>query len=131
MTEYLYETEYSYIAEQTGRLISHGYIPVIAHVERYKCLQKKPQLCVELSDMGAFIQVNADSILGLDGFRIKQLCKKMLSHEWIDIVGSDAHDMTERVSHMQLCKEHIEKKYGVEYAEYLFIRNPMRIIKNR
>lgn len=131
LTEYSHETEYSYIAEQTNCLISCGYIPVIAHVERYKCIQKKPQLCAELSHMGALIQVNADSILGLEGFKTKRLCKKMLSQEWIDIVASDSHDMTARASHMKQCKINLEKRYGEEYADQLFIQNPMRILKNR
>lgn len=131
LTEYSYQTEYSYIEEQTHRLLSCGYIPVIAHVERYQCFQKKPVLCAELSDMGALIQVNADSVLGMSGWKEKQFCKKLLKQGWADIVASDAHDMSERASHMAICKTNIEKKYGEEYAERLFVKNPMRILNNR
>ena len=131
LTEYSYQTEYSYIAEQTNRLLSCGYFPVIAHVERYKCLQKKPALCVELSNMGALIQVNADSVLGLAGWNEKRCCKTLLSKKWADVIASDAHDLTERASHMAICKTNIEKKYGEEYAERLFVKNPMRILNNR
>ena len=35
LTEYSYDTEYPYICEQTKKLLSYGYIPVMAHVERY------------------------------------------------------------------------------------------------
>ena len=131
LTEYSYETEYSYIAEQTHRLLSCGYIPVIAHVERYKCLLKKPELCIELSDMGALIQINADSVLGLGSWAEKRFCKKMLSKEWADIIASDTHDMSRRACHMAECRKFVEKKYGMEYAELLFVRNPQRILNNR
>lgn len=131
LTEYSYQTEYSYMAEQTHRLLSCGYFPVIAHVERYKCLQKKPALCAELANMGALIQVNADSVVGLAGWKMKQVCKKMLAHRWVDVIASDAHDLTERAGHMAECKTNIEKKYGKDYAELLFVQNPMRILNNR
>lgn len=131
LTEYSYQSEYSYIAEQTGRLISCGYFPVIAHVERYECIQKKPALCMELSNMGAFIQVNADSVIGKAGWQTKRLCKKMLSKHWVDIIASDAHDLTGRMMCMAECKAAIEKRYGEEYAKLLFEQNPMRIINNR
>lgn len=131
LTEYSYQSEYSYIAEQTHRLLSFGYFPVIAHVERYKCIQKNPALCMELSNMGALIQVNADSVIGEAGWKIKKLCKKMLSKRWVDVIASDAHDLAERTMRMTECKTNIEKRYGEEYAEMLFVQNPMRIINNR
>lgn len=131
LTEYSWETEYTYIAEQTQRLLFCGYIPVIAHVERYQCIRKKPALCVELSNMGALIQINADSVLGKAGFQSKQFCKKLLSKQWADVIASDAHDLTARACHMGECRIWIEKKYGAEYAEALFVTNPMRIINNR
>ena len=131
LTEYSFETEYSYINEQTRRLLSYGYIPVIAHVERYGCFLKSPKLCAELSNAGAYIQVNADSILGLAGKAAEKFCKKLLKHEWADIVASDAHGVKERASHLGECREHIVKKYGEGYAELLLERNPRRIIRDR
>ena len=131
LTEYSFETEYSYINEQTRKLLSCGYIPVIAHVERYGCFLKSPKLCAELSDTGAYIQINADSILGLAGKAAEKFCKKLLKHEWADIVASDAHGIKNRASHLGECREHVVKKYGEEYAELLFEHNPRRIIRNR
>lgn len=131
LTEYSQVSEYSFMVEQTHRLLSCGYFPVIAHVERYACLLKKPALCAELANMGALIQINADSVLGLDGRAAEKFCKKLLKHEWADIIASDTHDMDERACHMAECKMHVEKKYGAEYAHTLFVTNPKRIINNR
>lgn len=131
LTEYSYQTEYSYIAEQTQHLLSCGYFPVIAHVERYQCLQKKPVLCKELADMGALIQINADSVLGLDGFSAKQFCRKLLKKGWADIIASDAHNRSDRACNLKECRVYTEKKYGSDYAALLFYDNPMRILSNR
>lgn len=130
LTEYSYVSEYSFIQEYTHRLLSCGYFPVIAHVERYACLQKKPALCAELANMGALIQINADSVLGYDGRPAEKFCKKLLKHQWADIIASDTHDRTERACHMAECRAHVEKKYGSEYAETLFVTNPKRVINN-
>ena len=130
LTEYSYETEYSYISEHTNRLISCGYIPVIAHVERYECFIKKPQLCEELSNRGAYIQINADSVLGLAGKMPERCCKKLLKNEWADIVASDSHDLEERRNNMARCYQFVAKKYGEHYAGRLFYRNPKKIIQD-
>lgn len=130
LTEYSYQTEYSYIAEYTGRLLSCGYIPVIAHAERYQCLLKRPSLCGELKEKGAMVQVNADSVLGIDGRGAERFCKKLLKNQWADLIASDAHGRKDRRSHMEKCQKAVEKKYGMIYAKQLFIKNPMRIISN-
>lgn len=130
LTEYSYKTEYSYMAQHTQQLLSCGYIPVIAHVERYECIQKKPMLCEELADMGAWIQVNADSILGKDGFLVKQVCKKLLKKGCVDVIASDAHNMKDRPNNMGRCYDYVVKKYGEGYADRLFYHNPRRIIED-
>lgn len=131
LTEYSYQAEYSDIVRHTRELLSGGYIPVIAHVERYGCIQKKPSLCAELSDMGAMIQVNADSVLGMEGRTLKHVCKKILKNGWADIVASDAHGVKQRANHMAQCREYVEQKVGAREADKLFYRNPQKIIENR
>lgn len=131
LTEYSYQTDYSDMVSHTRELLSGGYIPVIAHVERYGCIQKKPSLCAELSDIGALIQVNADSVLGMEGRTLKHVCRKILKNGWTDIVASDAHGVKQRANHMAQCREYVEQKYGERAADKLFYRNPQKIIENR
>ncbi len=130
LTEYSFETEYSYIIEQTKMLVSYGYIPVIAHVERYGCILKSPQLCEELSRAGALIQINADSVLGMEGGNGKRFCRKALKNRWADIVASDAHGIRRRACHMRECRDYIAKKYGEDYAQSLFFDVPSQILKH-
>lgn len=128
LTEYSHSTSYTYIYENTHRLLVAGYLPIIAHVERYKCLLQKPQLCGELQELGAMIQMNADSILGLEGAVMKRFSKKLLKNQWVDVVASDTHNLTGRANHLQQCYQYVCKHYGDMYAHQLFEDNPRKIV---
>ena len=129
LAEYGYSTEYSYICDMTREMGAYGYIPVIAHVERYECFIKKPGLLYELREMGAMIQINANSILGMDGRTAEKTTRKILKHELADIVASDTHDMAERRNMMGACRKLIEEKYSPAYARELFEINPAKVLE--
>lgn len=128
LTEYHHETEYTYIMRNTQQLLSCGYLPIIAHAERYACLTKKPKLCMELQKIGARIQLSADSVLGLDGKHTERVCRKMIQHGWADIIASDAHGIRQRPCRMKECYLLVAQKYGEEYARELFYKTPLKII---
>ena len=81
--------------------IQHGIqkIPVFAHVERYGALADL-QMAEELRNLGAWITVNADAVLGLEGMGPKKYCKKMLKAECVDAIASDSHGIKNRANHM-------------------------------
>ena len=128
LTEYGYDTEYSYIFKTTHELLRHGYIPVIAHVERYACLVKNPKRLEELQEIGAWIQCNVAAIIGEEGWGTKQFCKKALKHGWVDVVASDSHDKKKRKCYMEDAYDYITEKYGEKLAYRLMIKNPKKII---
>ncbi len=111
-------------------LLAAGFIPVMAHVERYECVWKDQELLRDFRKMGAMVQLNADSILGIDGHRLKAVCRRILKSGLADIVASDAHDVGRRSFHMKECRKFVAKRCGIETAARLFVRNPMRIIGN-
>lgn len=128
LTEYEYSTEYKYIFKMTQELLRYGYIPVIAHVERYGCLVQEPGRLDELKEIGALIQVNAGAVIGKEGWGAKQYCKKILKNNWVDIVASDSHDLKRRPCHMAKCYEYLEKKYGQRTADRLMRKNPSKVL---
>ena len=119
--------DYKMIQERCYALLSSGYTPIIAHAERYPVLFKKYDYLEDLIGMGAYIQMNANSILGLDGFWMKQFCKKVMKKDLLHFVGSDAHDLGERAPAIGACAEYIEKVMGTEYAKRILIDNPKRL----
>ncbi len=117
----------SFIKERISTIMGTGHMPVLAHVERIPALIENMGFLKELKEVGVEIQVNADSILGREGRRLKSLTGKLLKNNLVDYIGSDVHNTTERASHIGECADYIEKKYGEEFACKIFIDNPGRL----
>ncbi len=107
----------------------HGYVPVIAHAERYPAIQNNLDFLADLRALGCQVQINADSIIGIDGFGMKRLCKKMMDKDLVDYVASDAHRPKERPVRLGACAEYLRKKRGEAYMLRLLSDNPSRIVK--
>ena len=73
------------------RLVENGYIPIIAHPERYPFIQENPEYLFELEDMGALFQANYGSIIGMYGLKAKRTLKILLRNNLISFFGSDVH----------------------------------------
>ena len=114
LTEFSGSTKASYIRERLYSLLSHGYKPIVAHIERYECMRKDIGVVEEMADLGALMQVNADSIIGKE--------------DLLSFVGSDCHGTKERISRIGEAYDYVSKKEGDSYANQLFIRNPQKII---
>ena len=112
------------------RVQGAGYIPIIAHVERYADIVQHPARVGDLIEMGCYIQVNASSIMGRYGLGISHFTKKLLKEEQVHFVASDAHDAAGRAPKLLECRKFVEKKYGEDYANHLFCINPANVIRN-
>lgn len=108
-----------------------GFIPIVAHVERYDISRTDVTLVEELLEMGALLQLNADSIMGVNGYRVKRFCHKLLKSGVVHFVASDAHDHRYRPPLLRKAFMKIYKKYGREYAAALFYDNAQAVIENR
>lgn len=128
LCEYSHDSEFSYIYQMTQELILHGYVPVLAHVERYACMVEDLGRAEQLRNLGAWIQLNADAVLGLEGMGPKKFCKKMLKAGYVDVIASDSHGIEKRACHLGRCREVLSKKMGEEYAQRLLCDNPAKII---
>ncbi len=90
-----------------------GCTPIIAHVERYVEVWKKPALASTLVKMGCLLQVNTRSFL--EG-RSKKLSYALLKHGLVHCIGTDCHDMDGRAPNYQEAKETLIKAgYSAEW----------------
>lgn len=128
LAEYKPDTEFAYIRSSVQELLHHGYIPIVAHIERYMCMHKSLENVETLREIGAMIQVNADAVIGVDGFRMKQFVKKLLKYGYVDFVASDSHGIRSRVCNMGKCAEYLYKKYDEKYVERILEQNAARIL---
>lgn len=113
------------------RMQMHGYWPVIAHAERYECMRSSLELTETLVAMGCYIQVNAGSIMGKNGFRVKGYVKKILSRELVHFLGTDAHDMEKRKPEIQRSAACISDRYGAEYTARIVWENPCQLLARK
>jgi len=108
----LFETSYvskPIILEHAIHLIiKKGYIPVMAHPERYIYLHQNIQLYKELKIQGVLFQINIKSLEN----RYKNVYKiavKLINLGLVDFIGSDAHRMSDMVKLEKIIKSSIYK----------------------
>ena len=105
--------ELPFIAKWTDRLLpaladfvyDTGYTPIIAHVERYREVLKKPSIVSQLIDMGCLIQVNARAFTEK---KEKKFAFALLKHGFVHCIGSDAHDLERRSVDLLTAKSAVE-----------------------
>ena len=128
LVEFLPNAGEMYIENAMRRLQYAGYLPIIAHVERYERLQNRKAL-QELVDMGVYLQVNASTVLGKHGFLLKHRVLRWMKEGLIHFVGSDAHNSKTRRPEMKECAQYLDKKLGVTKTRQILEKNPMRMLE--
>ncbi len=121
---------YKAIQNAMYKVESSGYIPIVAHVERYSDIVSHPAYVAELIKMGCLIQVNASSIMGKYGFGISHFTRKLLKDGLVHFVASDAHDTKGRAPQLLECRNFVVRKFGEDYANRLFCVNAANVIRN-
>lgn len=135
LIEFSMNTPYKDIHSALGNVIRLGMTPVVAHIERYHCLENDEDRVSELINMGCYMQVNSSNILKpkLFGDRYKFMKKRVqffLERDLVHFVASDMHNLDDRPPYMQKAYQIVAKKYGVERAEELFKTNQEILLSN-
>ena len=74
------------------KLMINGYIPILAHPERYRFYFKNFENFRELKHIGCKFQINLLSTTGYYGKDITKITDKLLRENMCDFVGSDIHN---------------------------------------
>ncbi len=128
LVEFSPTDSYTYIRNALDDVMSMGYQPILAHIERYQCMVKTPSHAADLKDMGVLIQMNADSATGETGFLIKRYCHTLLKEQLVDFMGTDAHSPLKRRPAMEKCAGMLYKKYPRGYADQILFQNAEEIL---
>ena len=102
-----------------------GFISIVAHIERY--VSADLEVALEVKNLGGYIQVNAESIVGETKRFYKKFIKKLFKNGLVDFVSSDIH--YDRMNYMSQARRYVEKKFGKQTAEDVFINNAKMIIE--
>ena len=104
-----------------------GITPIIAHPERYFEVQKNIEIISDWLEAGCIIQVDAGSLTGKLGKEAKGTSQKILNNRWCQIIGSDAHNDTNRNFCLSKAFEYAKESIGSEAMKLVF-DNPMSVI---
>ena len=131
LTEVPFDAEPEEIRARLTEILDLGKVPVLAHPERYYCVQDRPNWLFEWRMLGVLAQMNKGSIFGRFGPKTEKTAGILLDHQMVSCIASDAHGVEYRTTDMGLIREFLEKHYSEEYTDILLRKNPEQILKNR
>ena len=94
LVEYPPGPEPVWFEESIYRLQKVNVQPVLAHAERYGWLKAKKRLA-KLVDKGAYVQVNAGSLMGLFT-PYREFARQLLGSDYVHFIATDSHDVKRR-----------------------------------
>ena len=106
-------------------------IPILAHPERYKFIQKEPELVNDLIEKGVLMQANYGSIIGQYGAKAQMIVRKFFEANMIHFLGSDVHRQKTIYRIIPEAIEEIRNIVGDERLEELTTINPKLAISNK
>lgn len=91
-------------------LTTQGYIPVLAHPERYVFLQNRPDKLEDLINRGVLFQLNINSLSGYYSKPAQALARKLIEKKMVHFVGSDCHHAAHASLLMEVVKTDLYQK---------------------
>ena len=125
LTEFSFTESSAKIINGLEKMFNSGFIPILAHAERYPHLSIK-EIC-ELRENGVLIQVDSMSLLRGFGLNEWFRSKRILNERLADFVSSDAHDLDDRPPQLSPSYEYAKKKFGERYAKAVFYENACKL----
>ena len=104
---------------------------IIAHFERYQCLQGRRDRLDELKGCGALLQMNFDRLIKKDTLFSKNPWRKLVKDEYVDFLGSDTHGVDFRPLHVDQVRTWIEKELDPELADRILVQNIRLLLEGR
>jgi len=104
-----------------------GFIPILAHVERYAYFRNHPEILKDLADTGVICQINADKLFQRKDHKFIRSCFK---HNIVHILASDTHSIDKRPPLLACAYEKVEKMTDKVTRKYLE-DNAAKIIQNQ
>lgn len=128
LIEFMPSEYFRTIRNALDHVMGLGYLPIIAHVERYGCMLEDWKSVECIRSMGVEIQINAASVTGRTGHKIKKFVSQLLDRELVDYIGTDAHGSKARTPDMQKCYKQLCKKYDLSYVDKILRGNAMKLL---
>jgi protein-tyrosine phosphatase len=131
LIEFSVRVDYKSLYQGLNKFILAGYAPILAHVERYRCLMEEEVRIDEIRELGVYIQMNGSSLLGNFLDKRVRLHRRLLKERLLHFVATDCHNTSTRAPNLEKAFHIVVKLTDWEYAVELFYDNPLKIIENK
>ncbi len=121
----------SRVPEWIDELIDRGYIPVVAHPERYYEFHRNHFIIDELIDRDVVFQINLDSLLGLNGKSAQMMGIDMVERGIARLIGTDAHHPIYRHNRIQEKIKDLPADITEEMLAECMKTNPKKLLENK
>lgn len=130
LIEFDFESDGERETEVLQRVLQAGFVPLVAHPERYRYIRENPELINLWKRMGCLFQVNRGSLLGRFGPGARAMGLELTGRGFATVVASDAHSASMRTPWMGDIWEQLSRRFAPDAAVWLLRDNPRRILKN-
>ncbi len=127
LVEFGFSMSAARMEEMLYPIMDGGYVPIIAHPERYMAIQDLPEIIDEWMDNGIGIQINKGSVFGRFGRSAYECSHFMLENGLVSCIASDAHGVERRTTDMTEIYDFIASEYSENEADILLTENPRRV----
>jgi protein-tyrosine phosphatase len=111
------------------RLAGIGLLPILAHPERARIVQRRPAELDAARAEGALVQVVAPSLAGRWGAEVAKAAWRLIDTGRADLVGSDAHGLHSRRPRLHEAADAIERRLGANVRVELTERRPGLVLE--
>ena len=118
LLEFAPAISFTEIASAVDLLDLSGYVPILAHIERYKALSGLNIYRLK-KQHSVLYQVNCSAVIDGEGLFKDMQLRRWFRDELIDHVASDSHNCRLRKTRMKSAFTILSKRFGVEYARHL------------
>jgi len=106
----------------------NGRTIIVSHPERHMVLSRKPDAILPWLENGAVLQVTAGSLLGHFGATAESVAWKWLEQGQVQLVATDAHNISSRPPTLTLAINRIAQRLGESVAKCVCVENPRRVL---
>ncbi len=111
-------------------LRAHGIVPIIAHPERYRAIQKDPDRLANLLRQGVLAQVTTSSLLGMQGSTAQRCAEQLLKNGLVQTLASDAHGLQKRPVNVVKSLQRAVELLGQSRVKQMIELQPAAIVNN-
>lgn len=130
LIEFSFENIPKYMSELLFSMQLKGYIPIIAHPERYSVRYRKSGIIKKAVESGSLLQVNSGSVMGAHGTEVQDEAIRLLKSGMVHLIATDAHGGRRPIYAVSEIQKGLAEICGVENMKKLLYINPQRVFED-